>query len=85
MSASRPSRLPMEQQERLCAYFTNRYPDIKKIKVGSNNKRAYNVRVHYREGDVNRTFVVSAYTYESLIICVAKKFTQCEEENKVIR
>lgn len=76
MSASRPSRLPMEQQERLCAYFNNRYPNIKKIKVGSNNKRAYNVRVHYREDDVNRTFVVSAYTYESLVICVNKRLSQ---------
>ena len=65
----RPRKLPAELRDRLISYFTNRYPLTKKIKVGTNKDRAYNVRVKYRENDVNRTFVVSAYSYEALIVC----------------
>lgn len=69
MSTAHPRKLPAELRERLISYFTKRYPLTKKIKVGTNKDRAYNVRVKYRENDVNRTFVVSAYSYEALIVC----------------
>lgn len=73
---SRPDKLPYEQRERIINYFMRRYPCTKKIKVGSNSKRAYNVRVKYRQDEVNRTFVVSAYTYESLIIYVSRAYKE---------
>lgn len=73
---SRPDKLPCNLRERIVDYFMRRYPCTKKIKVGSNSKRAYNVRVNYRWEDVNRTFVVSAYTYESLILYVNRAYVE---------
>lgn len=47
-----------------------RYPITKKIKVGTNAERAYTARAKYRHDNVNRTILVSAYSYESLVICM---------------
>ena len=74
--ASRPDKLPAEKREQLTAYFMRRYPTTKKIKVGTNAKRAYTARVNYRENNINRSFIVSAYTYESLVICLQLKYME---------
>lgn len=68
MSASRPYKLPEEQRESFIAFFLKRYPFTKKIKVGTNADRAYMARAKYRHDNVNRTILVSAYSYESLVI-----------------
>lgn len=67
---SRPHKLPAEQRENFIAFFLKRYPFTKKIKVGTNADRAYTARAKYRHDNVNRTILVSAYSYESLVICM---------------
>lgn len=67
---SRPHKLPAEQREHFIAFFLKRYPFTKKIKVGTNADRAYTARAKYRHDNVNRTILVSAYSYESLVICM---------------
>lgn len=64
---SRPQKLTMEQRKNFIAYFMRRYPCTKKIKIGTNAERAYTARAKYHDGRP-RTFVVQAYTYESLTI-----------------
>lgn len=73
---TRTAKLQADKRERLTAYFMHRYPSTKKIKVGTNNKRAYTARVNYREGNVNRCFSVQAYTYEGLVICLHLKYKE---------
>lgn len=70
---SRPQKLPIELKERFTAYFMRRYPCIKKLKIGTNAERAYTARVNYKD-ERNRTFVVFAYTYESLVIAMQQTF-----------
>lgn len=70
---SRPQKLPTELKERFTAYFMRRYPCIKKLKIGTNAERAYTARVNYKD-ERNRTFVVFAYTYESLVISMQEMF-----------
>lgn len=67
---SRPRKLSAEQRENFIAFFLKRYPFTKKIKVGTNADRAYTARAKYRHDNVNRTILVSVYSYESLVICM---------------
>lgn len=76
---NKPKRkLTAEQKERYTCYFTLRYPCIKKIKFGENADRAITARANYKHDGVNRTFVVHAYTYESLVLAMKWVFNKRE-------
>ena len=66
---SRRRRLSAEHKCRLAAYFMRRYPEIRKITIGTRPDRSYSMRAKYNDGR-NRTVAVSAYTYESLVIAM---------------
>lgn len=74
-------KLTAEQKERYIYYFTLRYPCIKKIKFGENANRAITARANYRYDGNNRTFIVHAYTYESLVLAMKYVFDKREVQS----
>lgn len=71
-------KLTAEQKERYSHYFMLRYPCIKKIKFGGNANRAITARANYKHDGHNRTFIVHAYTYESLVLAMKWVFSKRE-------
>lgn len=61
----RGRKLPAEYRDRFTAYFLRQYPETKRIKVSLDAQRHYTARSHFRN---RRTFIVRAYSYETLVI-----------------
>lgn len=59
--------LSQELKDQFIAYFMQRYPITKKIKIKRYYDR-YNVRVKYRGERPNRTFRVEGRSYEQLVM-----------------
>lgn len=59
--------LPEELKAQFTAYFMQRYPLTKKIKIKRQYAR-YLVKVHYRGENPRRTFRTTGRTYEQLVM-----------------